>query len=151
MAKKHRHRHRRKTMKGGFFEGWFDSSSTSSTYQPEGNSWYSGMSDTLSGWKDKISRSISSNDNTTNYTPSTNDTTNDTTNDNNNQYQQAGKTKKRKIKGGFVASKSVSGLAANSASFSGQTAKPHTWVGGKTRKRSCRKKHKHIKSCKNRK
>lgn len=147
MAKKHRHRHRRKTMKGGFLEGLFGTSNTSSTYQPEGNSWYSGISNTLSDWKDKISRSTSSTNDTTNYTPSTNDTTND----NNNQYQQAGKTKKRKIKGGFVASKSVSGLAANSASFSGQTAKPHTWVGGKTRKSSCRKKHKHIKSCKNRK
>jgi hypothetical protein len=29
-----------------------------------------------------------------------------------------------------------------------QTAQPQVWVGGKTRKRSCNKRHKHTKSCK---
>ena len=34
------------------------------------------------------------------------------------------------------------------ASFSGPTAKPHTMVGGKTKKRHGGRKYKHSKSCK---
>lgn len=42
---------------------------------------------------------------------------------------------KRIMKGGYTDNIAVSGLAANAAPFSGETAKPQTMVGGKTRKR----------------
>jgi len=58
-----------------------------------------------------------------------------------------GRTRKHKRGGSFSASKSVTGLAANSATVSNvKTAQPHNVVGGKSRRR---RKHKHSKSCKN--
>jgi len=60
-----------------------------------------------------------------------------------------GRTRKHKRGGSFSASKSVSGLAANSATVSNvKTAQPHTMVGGKSRRQ---RKHKHSKSCKHKK
>jgi hypothetical protein len=47
-------------------------------------------------------------------------------------------------RGGYSANTSINGLASSSASFSGKTAQPQVWVGGKTRRR----RHKHTKSCK---
>jgi len=41
----------------------------------------------------------------------------------------------RRMKGGFNDNTPTSGLAAHAAPFSGVTAKPHTLVGGKTRRR----------------
>lgn len=155
-----RNRNRRRTMKGGLFEGWFGSSDTSSTssYQPEGSSWYSGITGKLSSWTDKAKQGASSMYNSAKTsisgTPSYGTTTSYNAASDNNQYQQTtygGKTRKRRMRGGFSNSRQMTGLAANSASFSGPTAKPHTWVGGRTRKQICRKKHKHMKSCKHRK
>jgi hypothetical protein len=40
----------------------------------------------------------------------------------------------RRMRGGFTDNTPVTGLAAHAASFSGQTAKPHNLVGGKTRR-----------------
>jgi len=51
-----------------------------------------------------------------------------------NNYQQGGKTKKRRMKGGFKDNTPTTGLAAHAAPFSGPTAQPHNWVGGKTRR-----------------
>ena len=57
-----------------------------------------------------------------------------------------GRTRKHKRGGSYSASKSVTGLAANSATVSiVKTAQPHNVVGGKSRRR---RKHKHSKSCK---
>jgi len=57
-----------------------------------------------------------------------------------------GRTRKHKRGGSYSASKSVTGLAANSATVSNvKTAQPHTMVGGKSIRR---RKHKHSKSCK---
>lgn len=39
------------------------------------------------------------------------------------------------MKGGYTDNIAVSGLAANAAPFSGETAKPQTMVGGKSRRR----------------
>jgi hypothetical protein len=39
------------------------------------------------------------------------------------------------LKGGYTDNIAVSGLAANAAPFSGETAKPQTMVGGKSRRR----------------
>jgi hypothetical protein len=50
--------------------------------------------------------------------------------------------KSRKMRGGnFTDNTPTTGLAFHAAPFSGETARPNTWVGGKTRKRrkSCRK------------
>jgi len=49
------------------------------------------------------------------------------------------------LKGGYTDNIAVSGLAANAAPFSGETAKPQTMVGGKSRRRkaSRRKTRKH--------
>ena len=58
-----------------------------------------------------------------------------------------GKSKKRRMKGGLKGYTPTTGLASHGTSFSGPTAKPHTMVGGKTRKRHCGRKHKHSKSC----
>jgi hypothetical protein len=57
-----------------------------------------------------------------------------------------GRTRRNKRGGSFSANKSVTGLAANSASVSNfKTAQPHNVVGGKSRRR---RKHKCSKSCK---
>ena len=42
---------------------------------------------------------------------------------------------RRVMKGGYTDNIAVSGLAANAAPFSGETAKPQTMVGGKSRRR----------------
>lgn len=51
----------------------------------------------------------------------------------------------RRMKGGFKDNTVMTGLAADAAPFSGVTAKPHTLVGGKTRRRGrkSRKQRKH--------
>lgn len=51
------------------------------------------------------------------------------------QPRYGGKTKRRRMKGGYKDNTPTTGLATNAAPFSGQTAKPHNWVGGKSRKR----------------
>ena len=71
--------------------------------------------------------------------------TTETTETPSNSY--GGKSKKRRMKGGLKGYTPTTGLASHGTSFSGPTAKPHTMVGGKTRKRHCGRKHKHSKSC----
>jgi hypothetical protein len=56
-----------------------------------------------------------------------------------------GKSRTKRKYGGYVASNSIVGLAANAGPVSGLlTAKPHTLVGGKTK----RHRHKHSRTCK---
>jgi len=57
---------------------------------------------------------------------------------------QGGRRKSKSKRGGYSANTPMSGLASSAASFSGKTAQPHTWVGGKTRRR----RRSHTKSCK---
>jgi hypothetical protein len=57
-----------------------------------------------------------------------------------------GRTRRRRIRGGFKDNTPTTGLATHAAPFSGKTAQPHNMVGGKTRRR----KHRHTKSCKHR-
>lgn len=54
-----------------------------------------------------------------------------------------GRTKRRRMRGGFKDNTPTTGLAAHAASFSGETAKPHTMVGGRTRKHKKRGKRSH--------
>lgn len=59
-----------------------------------------------------------------------------------------GKTRKRRMSGGFKENTPTTGLASHAAPFSGLTAQPHNWVGGRTRRRH--KKHRHTKYCRHR-
>jgi len=68
-----------------------------------------------------------------------------------------GKTRRRRrrrhMKGGFKDNTPTTGLVVHAAPFSGSTAQPHNWVGGRTKKRhhrKCYKKHRHTKSCRHR-
>ena len=60
-----------------------------------------------------------------------------------------GRRKNKSKRGGYSANTPMNGLASSAASFSGKTAQPHNWVGGKTRRRrSQRKSCKHKRYCK---
>ena len=54
-----------------------------------------------------------------------------------------GRRRRTSKRGGYSAKTPLNGLASTSSPFSGKTAQPQVWVGGKTRRR-----HKHSKSCK---
>lgn len=82
-----------------------------------------------------------------NYQPNYQSNTNTST------YGNYGGTKKRNRKnkrgGGFRDNVSLTNLASHAAPFSGKTAQPHNWVGGKTnrrRKTSSKTKKRHHKS-----
>ena len=59
-----------------------------------------------------------------------------------------GGRKRTSKRGGYFANTPLNGLASTASTFSGKTAQPQNWVGGKTRK--CHNK-KHTKSCKHKK
>ena len=62
-----------------------------------------------------------------------------------------GKTKRRRrMRGGFKDNTPTTGLASHAASFSGSTAQPHNWVGGRTKRRRIKHRHRHTKSCRHR-
>ena len=52
------------------------------------------------------------------------------------------------MRGGFKDNTPTTGLASHAAPFSGPTAQPHNWIGGRTRRRH--RKHRHTKSCRHR-
>jgi hypothetical protein len=119
--------HRRKTLRGGF------SLSDSWNNFTQGASNMFGKAKTSVG----LSSSSSSTNPTTNYSSTPSNVS--------NNVSYGGKSRRRRMRGGIKGYTPTTGLAAHGASFSGPTAKPHTMVGGKTRKR---RKHKHSKSCK---
>lgn len=132
MPRRHRHR---KTMKGGFLA---DISNTLS-------GWGSSISQGATSMWDKTKNAASSatsslSGSTASYTPTTQPMTTST---------YGGKSRRRRMRGGtFKDNTPTTGLAAHAASFSGQTAQPHNWVGGRTRRRG--RKHRCNKSCKRR-
>jgi hypothetical protein len=124
-----------------------------------------GFLDTLSTWGSSLSQSAtnlwdktktatsSATSSLTGSTPTpTTPTYPPTTSDNSTMATSTygGKSRKRRMRGGFSDNTPTTGLAAHAASFSGQTAKPHNIVGGKTKRRHGGK-HRHSKSCKTRK
>ena len=129
MPKKHKNR----TMKGGFWN---------SLTQGFSDAWEKtkkATTDAYSSDTGSPSSTYSPPTTTTTYSPPTTTTT----------YSQptstgymGGKTKRRRMRGGFKDNTPTTGLANHAAPFSGQTAKPHNWVGGKTKRR----KHRHSKS-----
>ena len=129
MPKKHKNR----TMKGGFWN---------SLTQGFSDAWEKtkkATTDAYSSATGSPSSTYSPPTTTTTYSPPTTTTT----------YSQptstgymGGKTKRRRMRGGFKDNTPTTGLANHAAPFSGKTAQPHNWVGGKTKRR----KHRHSKS-----
>jgi hypothetical protein len=107
-------RRHRKTKRGG---GMFDSLSTS----------FSSL------WKPKASPPMSSS--TPPMSSSTPPMSSSTPPMTSSTYGGKSRKHRRRMRGGFKDNTPVTGLASHAASFSGQTAKPHTLVGGKTRRR----------------
>ena len=143
-----KHRTTRKNMKGA---GWFD------------NMWYSlkqGTSDFWNKTKNATSGLTSSFSTTspTNYSSSTNGyqqmstpyQTQGPTNYQANYGNQTsinqgfggkrGTTRKRHLRGGYTDNTPTTGLAITAAPFSGPTAQPHNWIGGKSRRKNKGKK-----------
>jgi hypothetical protein len=87
--------------------------------------------------------SNSSNYSTSSYTPSYAPTQPQST------YSVGGRSRKNKRGGSYMASKSVSGLAASASPVSNvKTAQPHNMIGGKKSRRHHKRAHKHTKTCK---
>lgn len=119
-----RHIHRRRTMKGGFLDELKqDISYVWEKTKKATSDAYTSLTGSTSSSLPLITQSSS-----TGYT--------------------GGKNKTRRMKGGFKDNTSTSGLATHAAPFSGETAQPHNWVGGKSKRH--RRKHKRSKSHKNR-
>jgi hypothetical protein len=134
-----KHRYNRKTFRGGFSltDSW-------GNLTQEASSWWGSTKSKL-GMGSSPTTSYGSYGNTSGTTQNYGDNSGTT-------QSYGGKSKKRRqMSGGYKSYTPTNGLAAHGASFSGQTAKPHTWVGGKTRKRCSEGKHRHTKSCKHRK
>jgi len=170
MPKKHSHKHRK--INGGFWP--FDSKS--STSENKQNSWFSGdlFGTSLTGTTSSTGSTTASTGTTAStepsYTASTGTTTTSTGTTASTEPSYTGSTtpsyntdstgstyggksrkhKRRHMRGGYKDNISTTNLAAKAASFSGPTAKPHTWVGGRTRRHRKARKHHHTKSCKHR-
>lgn len=120
-------RNRSKKMRGGLF-GLFEGSSTSDS-SSEGTGW-------LDSLKKKTGSASSwfSSDPATTTTPPVN-----------NSYQPqspsyGGKRRRRKsrrMRGGYSDNVSMTNLASHAAPFSGETARPQAYVGGRRTKRRC--------------
>jgi len=122
-------RHRRKTMKGGLF-----GSNTTDTNTSNG-SLFDSISQHINNAVESTRRAVGLGNKSLNTS---------------NTY--GGKTKRRRhMKGGFSGYTPTTGLAEHAASFSGPTAQPQVWLGGKSRKCKRGGKHRHTKSCKHRK
>lgn len=113
----------RKTMKGGFLDELSNNISSMS------DSLVSGVSNIWDKTKNAAS-SLTGSTSSSSYVPQTTSTNNLMS-----TSTYGGRTKRRRMRGGYSPNSSTTGLATTSAPFSGQTAKPHTWVGGKTKRR----------------
>ena len=131
---------RHRNMKGGFWDN---------------------IGSTLSGWGTSISQGANSawdktkkatTSSTSTYTPTTTSTytspstTSTYTPSTQSSYNTTGgrrkrvRTKKNKYGGSYRSNISLTNMASTAASFSGKTAQPHVWVGGKTKRRHHKRK-----------
>ena len=146
-------RNRNRKMKGGFWDSLKNSISSgiNSLSQGATNAWnttkkaseqaYDSAKSSLSGTPSyNASPSYMSSSSASSYTaPSM------------GQYQGGQRKRSRKMRGGYKDNISLTGLASSAAPVSGiSTAKPHNWVGGKTR-RDKRHRRKHANSRRHRK
>lgn len=132
-----RHRHRRRTMRGGFLDTL--SSWGSSLSQGASSMWQKTKDATSSATSGFTSSSASTTPPPTTSAPMTTTT----------YGGKHRRSRKRHMRGGFRDNTPTTGLAAHAAPFSGPTAQPHNWVGGRTRRRRGGK-HRHNKSCRHR-
>lgn len=126
MPKRHRNRHR--TMKGGFWDSLTQGFNSAWEKTKNAASSLTGSTSTPTSYS------------STSYTPSPTTSVQPMT-----TSTYGGRTRRRRMRGGFKDNTPTTGLAAHAASFSGKTAQPHNLVGGRTKRR-----HRHSKSCKNR-
>ena len=135
MPRKHARIHRHRTMKGGFWD-----------------TLSKGFSDTWQKTKKATSDAYSSATGSLTPTPTPVPTPAPMTPQpaaSTSSGYMGGRTRRRRMRGGFKDNTPTTGLAAHAASFSGETAQPHNWVGGRTRRRNGRK-HRCNKSCRHR-
>ena len=132
MPRRHRNR-----MKGGFLDSLKSWGSSLWNKTKNATASLTGINES----NEPNENSYSSKPNENSYSSTENDTEQPS-----NSY--GGKSKKCRMKGGLKGCTPTTGLASHGASFSGPTAKPHTMVGGKTKKRHGGRKYKHSKSCK---
>ena len=121
-------KHSRRSMKGGFLEGLTNSlSGLTNSLSNTTSSWGNSLKNTTSSWGDKLKKSI----------PSVGSSSSSTSVSSVPSYTpRVGGRKRRSMRGGdFIANTPTTGLAFHAAPFSGETARPNTWVGGKTKKR----------------
>ena len=122
-----KHRNRRRTLKGGWGwsdmtgDGWFGSSSSSGS---NSGSWFNSF------WSDKPKTEPTAEYSPQpQYTPPPQYTSPP---EQPNYETSGGKTRRKRMRGGFSSNTPTSGLAYTAASFSGNTAKPHGLIGGKS-------------------
>jgi len=116
-------RRHRKTMKGGFLDTL--------------SNWGSSLTQGASSFWEKTKQATSSatsglTGSTLSYTPTS---TQPIPTQPMTSSTYGGKTRRRRMRGGFKDNTPTTGLAAHAASFSGETAQPHNWIGGRTRRR----------------
>jgi hypothetical protein len=135
-----------KKMKGGLF-GFGDSTSTTS-----GSSMFGSLGSTLSGWGSTLSQDSSNLWNKTKNAASglTSGLTSYGSSTPTTYGTPTGgrkKTRRRHMRGGnFKDNTPTTGLAAHASPISGvNTAQPHNWVGGKTKRRRHSKSRRHRK------
>ena len=122
---------RNRKMKGGFLDSLSNSLSSGWSY----------LTQSASNAYNKTKNAVTG---TPSYTPSYTPTTYTPAQ---STYSVGGRTRKNKRGGSYIASKSISSLAAGSSSVSNvKTAQPHNMVGGKKSRKH--RKHKHTKYCK---
>lgn len=109
-------RHKQRTMKGGFLD---------SLTQDFNNAWEKTKKATSNAYS-YVTGSTSNTYSIPSLIPST---------QNSSSGYMGGKTKRRRMRGGFKDNNPTTGLASHAAPFSGSTAQPHNWVGGRTRRR----------------
>lgn len=144
-------KHRRRPIKGGFWP--FDSNNTSSGYGSSNSGLFSNLfgnsskrtsyetSNSGSGMFGNLFGSNSSGTNASGYgnTASYGNTSgygNTSSYGNTSGYGYGGRSRRRRMKGGFKDNTPTTGLAAHAAPISGvSTAKAHNWVGGRTKRR----------------
>ena len=134
MPRKHARRNRHRTMKGGFWDTL--SKGFSDTWQKTKKATDDAYS-SVTGSSTPAPALISA------PAPMSSQLTSPTS-----SGYMGGKTKRRRMRGGFKDNTPTTGLASHAASFSGETAKPHNLVGGRTRrchsrKHRCNKSHRH--------
>lgn len=107
-----------KTMKGGFLEG---------------------ITSSLSGLWQKTKQATTdmmgtSNTSSYNYPSSTQSSSYNYQQPNQGYRPYGGKRRTKKMRGGYHDNTPTTGVASHAAPFSGETARPHNWVGGRSRR-----------------